>query len=366
MLSRNLFGNNVAKKLITRRFNATVAESVVADENLKLTPEELAQMGASKPLMSLVNPATHTLVSTRSFPSLEPNSIIPVPARSLLLPLRKDTLFNAKYFEENSLKIKSIVLGRSQWKFSRKKLAPQKHTGRARVGDGNSPIRLKGASAFGRTTADNPFTEMNLTEYQKAFNTAMSHQYKMGKLFVIGENYGDVDAQYSEVPKNDAIDFNTIPKALRYEEISEEENYLLILNKFVKAHDVEVLPKVLFVTRDKKTLLERSIDLVVAEKKKEERQRINKQRVLQGLKANTDEQFDKIDEIKKNDNKPYIKSSFKEKTPMKKRVLPSVGNMSVVNVEELTVTNLLEADRVYMDLESFEFVVTTNIVNLTM
>ena len=366
MLSRSLFGNTVAKTVVARRFNAIVAKQAVADENLRLTPEELAQMEASKPLMSLVNPATHTLVSTRSFPSLEPNSIIPVPARSLLLPLRKDTLFNAKYFEENSLKIRSIVLGRSQWKFSRRKLAPQKHTGRARVGDGKSPIRIKGASAFGRKTPDNPFTEINLSEYQKAFNTAMSHQYKMGKLFVIGENYGDADAQYSEVSKNDAIDFNTIPKALRYEEISEEENYLLILNKFVKAHDVEVLPKVLFVTRDKNTLLERSIDLVVAEKKKEKRREINKERILQGLKQKTDEQFDKIEEFKKNDNRPYIKSSFKEKTKIKERVLPSVGNMSVVNAEELTITNLLEADRIYMDLESFEFVVTTNIVNLTM
>ena len=95
MLSRSLFGNTVAKTVVARRFIAIVAEQAVADENLRLTPEELAQMEASKPLMSLVNPATHTLVSTRSFPSLEPNSIIPVPARSLLLPLRKDTLFNA-------------------------------------------------------------------------------------------------------------------------------------------------------------------------------------------------------------------------------------------------------------------------------
>ncbi len=75
-----------------------------------------------------------------------------------------------------------------------------------------------------------------------AFNTA-SYQYKMGKLFVIGENYGGVEAQYSKIPEHDSIDFTSIPWKLEIQGNHEEEkNYLMILKKFIKAHDVEILP----------------------------------------------------------------------------------------------------------------------------
>lgn len=269
MLSKTLLGNTITKSLIAKRLNSTIAESVsAAEKQPELSSDQVNAIEQQSLLPGLVNPGTHTLVTTRSFPSLEPNSMIPVPVRSLFLPLRKDTLFAAKYFEENSLKIGEIVLGRSNWKFSRRKLAPQKHTGRARVGDGNSHIRLNGASAFGRDIPNNPNTEINLTDYQLAFNTAMSYQYKMGKLFVIGENYGDVEAQFSKVPEHDSIDFNSIPESLKLEDITEEENYLMILKKFIKAHDVEILPKVLFVTRNKGTLLERAIEEVAEKPKK--------------------------------------------------------------------------------------------------
>ncbi|GMM40684.1 hypothetical protein FOG51_01083 [Hanseniaspora uvarum] len=337
MLSRSLLGNTIAKSLIARRLNATIAESVVAaEQGPELTAEQVSAIEQESLLSSLVNPGTHTLITTRSFPSLEPNSMIPVPVRSLFLPLRKDTLFDAKYFEENSLKIGEIILGRSNWKFSRRKLAPQKHTGRARVGDGNSPIRLNGASAFGRDIPSNPNTEINISSYQMAFNTAMSYQYKMGKLFVIGENYGDVEAQYSKIPEHDSIDFNSIPESLKFKEISEEENYLMILKKFIKAHDVEILPKVLFVTREKGTLLERAIDEVAIKAKKTQARKLP------------------------------IKKKFKDKSPIPERPTLSADNMFVVDAENLTVTDILEADRIYMDLPSFEFVVTTNVVNMSM
>lgn len=337
MLSKTLLGNTISRTLFAKRLNSTIAESLTAAEKQpELTSDQINDIEQQSLLPGLVNPGTHTLITTRSFPSLEPNSIIPVPVRSLFLPLRKDTLFAAKYFEENSLKIGEIVLGRSNWKFSRRKLAPQKHTGRARVGDGNSHIRLNGASAFGRDIPNNPNTEINLTNYQLAFNTAMSYQYKMGKLFVIGENYGDVEAQFSKVPEHDSIDFNSIPEPLRLEDISEEENYLMILKKFIKAHDVEILPKVLFVTRNKGTLLERAIE-EVAEKPK-----------------------------KKIFKKVPIKKSFKDKSITPERPSLSTDNMHVVDVENLTVTDLLEADRIYMDLPSFEFVVTTNVINMSM
>ncbi|KAL6934992.1 uncharacterized protein HGUI_02197 [Hanseniaspora guilliermondii] len=337
MLSKSLLGNAITKSLIAKRLNSSIVESSKATKKkVDLTPDQINAIEQEALLPSLVNPGTHTLITTRSFPSLEPNSMIPVPVRSLFLPLRKDILFAAKYFEENSLKIGEIVIGRSNWKYSRRKLAPQKHTGRARVGDGNSPIRINGASAFGRQIPNNPNTEINLSNYQLAFNTAMSFQYKVGKLFVIGENYSDVEAQFSKIPEHDSINFNSIPEALRFDDISEEENYLMILKKFIKAHDLEILPKVLFVTREKGTLAERAVEAVAQKPKKTI--------------------FKKIP----------IKKSFKEKSITPERPTLSTDNIQVVDVENLTVTDLLEADRIYMDLPSFEFVITTNVINMNM
>lgn len=70
--------------------------------------------------------------------------------------------------------------------FSNRKLHPQKGTGRARVGDANSPIRDNGLKAHGIKAPHDWSTRLPLKIYSRAVRTAFSEQYRSGKLFVIG------------------------------------------------------------------------------------------------------------------------------------------------------------------------------------
>ncbi|KAH7588974.1 54S ribosomal protein YmL6, mitochondrial [Nakaseomyces glabratus] len=138
----------------------------------------------------------YTLATVRSFPSLEPNSFIPVSANVLSLPLRRDILWQAVVYENDKRRVgASNPPGRSDKGFSRKKLLPQKGSGKARVGDANSPIRHNGGRALARTAPNDYSTELNKKVYSTAFFTALSHQYKLGNLFVIGKE--------GEIAKND-------------------------------------------------------------------------------------------------------------------------------------------------------------------
>lgn len=302
MLNRRCISKSVLKSIGAKKFNSTLLNGA--------HPASAETVDPSQDLDSLlpnyVNPATHTLVTTKSFPSLEPTSFIPIPTGHLYQPLRKDILYEATYFEENAKKEGTIILGRSQWHYSRKKLLPQKGTGKARVGDGNSPIRYNGASALGRKEPNNPKTEIPLPLYQKAFNIALSYQYKCGKLHIIGENYADKDAQFAPVSENDTIDFNTIPKKLKVEGVNEVENMELILTKFLEVSKLTSLPKILFVARENHTLAHKAA------------------------------------------------------------LLPSLKNkVKVVDAESLEVTDILKAHRIYMDLSSLEFIATTNVIGIT-
>ncbi|XBW35512.1 hypothetical protein QEN19_001085 [Hanseniaspora menglaensis] len=303
MLARSLVQKNLVKNFFVKRYNATLEQASPALEDAKIN-------ASSPALESLLpnynNPPIHTLITTKSFPSLEPNSFIPIPSGTLYQPLRKDVLYEATYFEENAKKEGTILPGRSAWHFSRKKLLPQKGTGKARTGDGNSPIRFNGANALGRSEPNNPKTEIPLPLYQKAFNIALSYQYKCGKLNIIGENYGDKDSQFTAVKENEAIDFNTIPDALKINDVSDIENMELILIKFLDSQKLNNLPKILFVAREKESLVEKA------------------------------------------------------------SLLPSLKNkIKVVDAESLEVTDILKAHRIYMDLLSLEYVATTNVIGVT-
>ena len=302
MINRILIQKSVLKTIVGKRFNATLE---AASEALNAEQNNAQEMLESL-LPNYTTPPVHTLITTKSFPSLEPTSFIPIPTGTLYQPLRKDILYEATYFEENAKKEGTTILGRSEWHYSRKKLLPQKGTGKARVGDGNSPIRYNGASALGRKEPNNPKTEIPLPLYQKAFNIALSYQYKCGKLNIIGENYADKEAQFSPIAENDTINFNTIPESLKIEGVDEVENMELILIKFLETHKLNNLPKILFVSREKDSLVSKAA------------------------------------------------------------LLPSLKNkVRVVDAESLEVNDILKAHRIYMDLLSLEYVATTNVVGIT-
>lgn len=76
--------------------------------------------------------------------------------------------------------------GRSENGYSRRKLLPQKGSGRARAGDANSPTRHNGARALARTAPNDYTTILPAKIYSQAITNALSHQYRSGNLFVIG------------------------------------------------------------------------------------------------------------------------------------------------------------------------------------
>ncbi|CCE62898.1 hypothetical protein TPHA_0D02610 [Tetrapisispora phaffii CBS 4417] len=132
-------------------------------------------------------PAKYVLTTIRSFPSLEPISFAPIPSSVLNAPLRRDILWSAVVYENDNKRVgSSNPPGRSENGYSRRKLAPQKGTGRARVGDANSPTRHNGARALARSAPNDYTTKLTNKLYNQAILNALSHQYRSNNLFVIG------------------------------------------------------------------------------------------------------------------------------------------------------------------------------------
>lgn len=135
----------------------------------------------------VIKPSSYVLASIRKFPSLEPIRVQPVANSVLGLPVRRDLLWSAVVYEQDIKRIQTKhVKTRGEMGYSRKKLRPQKGSGKARMGDRGNPIRHDGGRAFGRLPGfDYWSTELPAKVYAKAFRTALSHQYDQGKLFVV-------------------------------------------------------------------------------------------------------------------------------------------------------------------------------------
>ncbi|EPS42396.1 hypothetical protein H072_3551 [Dactylellina haptotyla CBS 200.50] len=134
----------------------------------------------------LLNPSP-VVTTLYKFPSLEPLQFKQYDAKFLHLPLRRDLLHRAVVYEGNSHR-----LGRAKTKWrgeivaSKRKLRPQKGTGRARLGNRSSPMLRGGAKAHGPKPRDFS-TDLPRKIYDLAFRTALSHRYRKGELIVIGE-----------------------------------------------------------------------------------------------------------------------------------------------------------------------------------
>lgn len=129
---------------------------------------------------------SHVLTTSRQFPSLEPVNFQPVGTSVLGVPLRRDLLWQAVVFELDGARVGSRhVKGRAEMGYSRKKLRPQKYTGRARQGDRGSPVRHDGGQAHAYKPGRDLSTELPLQSYHKAMRIALSHLYRQGRLVVI-------------------------------------------------------------------------------------------------------------------------------------------------------------------------------------
>lgn len=191
--------------------------------------------------LKIANPPKYTLGSLRSFPSLEPQSFIPLPCEFFEAPLRRDFLWSAVVYEADKARVGSgYVITKGDKLFSNRKLHPQKGTGRARTGDANSPIRDNGIKAHGIKAPHDWSTKLPNKIYAKAFQTAISDQYKNGKLFIVG---GEPINEYD----SSVLDFKYgFPEATK---------------QFVENHDLENL-SLLFITDGQRDNLLKSTEYI--------------------------------------------------------------------------------------------------------
>jgi large subunit ribosomal protein L4 len=105
----------------------------------------------------------------------------------LYLPLRRDLLHLAVVYEGDNTR-QGTASSKTRWDVhgSHRKLAPQKGSGRARVGTKQSPIRVGGGKAHGPHPRDFG-TNLNRKVYDVAWRTALSYRYRRGELIVCAD-----------------------------------------------------------------------------------------------------------------------------------------------------------------------------------
>src|SRR6266498_3260820 len=154
--------------------------------------------GAVNPIMSTDMTSTPSSFVPRSnqpnvpatvykFPSMEPLKYTDFPAKYLHLPLRKDILHRAVVYEGDATRQGTAS---TKWRDdvhgSGKKLYAQKGTGKARVGDRKSPIRVGGGVAFGPHPRDFS-TGLHKKVYDLAWRTALSYRYRKGEVIIVDD-----------------------------------------------------------------------------------------------------------------------------------------------------------------------------------
>lgn len=133
-------------------------------------------------------PPKYILTTLRSFPSLKPQTFQPVPSTFLNQPLRRDILWKAVVFDADNKRVgASNPKGRSDMGYSRKKLLPQKGSGKARSGDRGSPIRHDGGVALARTAPNDHTSDLPKKVYDLAIKVGFSDKYRTGGLFVFND-----------------------------------------------------------------------------------------------------------------------------------------------------------------------------------
>lgn len=159
-----------------------------------MNPTSPSTISATSPVPPVVpdfigsSPDGEVLSTIFSWPTMEPLRFEPYSASQLHLPLRRDILHRAVIFEgDKTRQGTASTKWRKDVHGSSRKLAPQKGTGRARVGDKKSPIRKGGGVAFGPHPRDFS-TKLQRKVYDLAWRTALSYRYRRGQLFIIAND----------------------------------------------------------------------------------------------------------------------------------------------------------------------------------
>lgn len=128
---------------------------------------------------------TPVTVTTYEFPRMEPVRFESYSPKHLNMPLRRDLLHRAVIYEGDMTRQGTA---NTKWRDdvhgSHRKLIQQKGSGRARVGDRQSPIRVGGGVAHGPHPRDFS-TDLPAKIYDQAWRTALSYRYQRGELIVI-------------------------------------------------------------------------------------------------------------------------------------------------------------------------------------
>jgi large subunit ribosomal protein L4 len=130
------------------------------------------------------NHITTVPVTIHAFPTLEPRSLESWSAKHLHLPLRRDILHLAVVYEGDKTR-QGTASSKTRFEVhgSHRKLRPQKGSGRARVGNKQSPLMKGGGKTFGPKPRDFS-TKLNRKVYDLAWRTALSYRYRRGELIV--------------------------------------------------------------------------------------------------------------------------------------------------------------------------------------
>ncbi|KAF2821954.1 ribosomal protein L4 [Ophiobolus disseminans] len=125
------------------------------------------------------------LATIHQFPSLEPLRFQTYPANHLYLPTRRDILHRAVIYEGDMTRLGTAsTKSRHEVHGSRRKIRPQKGSGRARLGDKKSPMLRGGGVAFGPRPRDFA-TELPAKVYDLAWRTALSYRFRKGELVIV-------------------------------------------------------------------------------------------------------------------------------------------------------------------------------------
>lgn len=129
------------------------------------------------------------LATVYKFPTMEPLRFTHYPANHLNLPLRRDILHRAVIFEGDATRQGTAsTKWRDDVRGSGRKVRPQKGTGRARLGDKNSPMLRGGGVAFGPHPRDFS-TKLPRKMYDLAWRTALSYRYRRGQLIIVANGF---------------------------------------------------------------------------------------------------------------------------------------------------------------------------------
>lgn len=128
------------------------------------------------------------LATVYKFPSLEPSRFVYYTGDQLQMPLRRDLLQRAVLYEADCTRQGTAsTKTRSEIRGSSRKIRPQKGSGKARLGEKNSPMLRGGAVAHGPRPRDFS-TELPRKIYDLAWRTALSYRYKQGELLLIEDS----------------------------------------------------------------------------------------------------------------------------------------------------------------------------------